>query len=57
MRTDKASGIVNGPNDFLHEQGRPDAIVDLIKAPGDGANANPGAPGDAADLEVPEVQS
>ena len=31
MKTDKASGIVNDPNDFLHEQGRPDAVVDLIK--------------------------
>ena len=31
VKTDKASGIVNDPNDFLREQGRPDAIVDLIK--------------------------
>ena len=31
VKTDKASGIVNDPNDFLHEQGRPDAVVDLIK--------------------------
>lgn len=31
MKTDKDSGIVNDPNDFLREQGRPDAIVDLIK--------------------------
>ena len=31
MKTDKASGIVNDPNDFLREQGRPDAVVDLIK--------------------------
>lgn len=30
-KTDKASGIVNDPNDFLREQGRPDAVVDLIK--------------------------
>ena len=29
--TDKASGIVNDPNDFLREQDRPDALVDLIK--------------------------
>ena len=31
MKTDKDSGIVNDPNAFLHEQGRPDAVVDLIK--------------------------
>ncbi|WP_291448749.1 type ISP restriction/modification enzyme [Actinomyces sp. ICM47] len=31
VKTDKASGIVNDPNDFLHEQGRPAAVVDLIK--------------------------
>ena len=31
MKTDKASGIVNDPNDFLRERGRPDAVVDLIK--------------------------
>ena len=31
VKTDKASGILNDPNDFLHEQGRPDAVVDLIK--------------------------
>ena len=31
VKTDKASGIVNDPNDFLCEQGRPDAVVDLIK--------------------------
>ena len=31
LKTDKASGIVNDPNDFLREQGRPDAVVDLIK--------------------------
>ena len=31
VKTDKASGIVNDPNDFLREQGRPDAVVDLIK--------------------------
>ena len=31
VKTDKASGIVNNPNDFLREQGRPDAVVDLIK--------------------------
>ena len=31
VKTDKASGIVNDPNDFLREHGRPDAVVDLIK--------------------------
>lgn len=31
VKTDKASGIVNDPNDFLRGQGRPDAVVDLIK--------------------------
>ena len=31
VKTDKASGIVNNPNDFLREQGRPNAVVDLIK--------------------------
>ena len=31
VKTDKASGIVNDPNDFLREQGRPDAVVNLIK--------------------------
>jgi helicase C-terminal domain protein len=31
MKTEKASGIVNDPNDFLREQGHPDAVVDLIK--------------------------
>ena len=31
VKTDKASGIVNDPNDFLREQGRPDAVIDLIK--------------------------
>lgn len=31
VKTDKASGIVNDPNDVLREQGRPDALVDLIK--------------------------
>ena len=31
VKTDKASGIVNNPNDFLREKGRPDAVVDLIK--------------------------
>ncbi len=31
VKTDKTSGIVNDPNDFLREQGRPDAVVDLIK--------------------------
>ena len=31
VKTDKASGIVNDPNDFLREQARPDAVVDLIK--------------------------
>ena len=31
VKTDKASGIVNDPNEFLREQGRPDAVVDLIK--------------------------
>ena len=31
VKTDKASGIVNNPNNFLREQGRPDAVVDLIK--------------------------
>ena len=31
VKTDKASGIVNDPNDFLREQGRPDAVVELMK--------------------------
>lgn len=31
VKMDTASGIVNDPNDFLREQGRPDAVVDLIK--------------------------
>lgn len=31
VKTDKASGIVNDPNDFLREQGRPDTVVELIK--------------------------
>ena len=31
VKTDKASGIVNDPNNFLREQGRPNAVVDLIK--------------------------
>ena len=31
VKTDKPSGIVNDPNDFLREQSRPDAVVDLIK--------------------------
>ena len=31
VKTDKASGIVNDPNDFLRERGCPDAVVDLIK--------------------------
>ena len=31
VKTDKDSGIVNDPNAFLREQGRPNAVVDLIK--------------------------
>ena len=31
VKTDKASGIINDPNDFLREQGHPDAVVNLIK--------------------------
>ena len=31
VKTDEASGIINDPNAFLREQGRPDAVVDLIK--------------------------
>jgi helicase C-terminal domain protein len=31
VKTDKVSGIVNDPNDFLRGQGHPDAVVDLIK--------------------------
>ena len=31
VKMDTASGIVNDPNDFLREQGRPDVVVDLIK--------------------------
>lgn len=31
VKTDKASGIVSDPNDFLREQDRPNAVVDLIK--------------------------
>ena len=56
VKTDKASGIVNDPNDFLHEQGRPDAIVDLIKRLVTVSMRTQELLATLPKLEIPEVQ-
>jgi len=30
VKTDKESGITNDPNDYAHEQGKPDYILNLL---------------------------
>ena len=57
MKTDKASGIVNDPNDFLREQGRPDAVVDLIKRLVTVSMRTQELLATLPKLEIPEVQN
>lgn len=57
VKTDKASGIVNDPNDFLREQGRPDAVVDLIKRLVTVSMRTQELLATLPKLEIPEVQS
>lgn len=57
VKTDKASGIVNDPNDFLREQGRPDAVVDLIKRLVTVSMRTQELLETLPKLEIPEVQS
>lgn len=57
VKTDKASGIVNDPNDFLREQGRPDAVVDLIKRLVTVSMRTQELLATLPALEIPEVQS
>ena len=57
VKTDKASGIVNDPNDFLREQGRPDAVVDLIKRLVTVSMRTQELLATLPTLEIPEVQS
>ena len=56
VKTDKASGIVNDPNDFLREQGRPDAVVDLIKRLVTVSMRTQELLATLTKLEIPEVQ-
>lgn len=56
VKTDKASGIVNDPNDFLSEQGRPDAVVDLIKRLVTVSMRTQELLATLPKLEIPEVQ-
>ena len=56
VKTDKASGIVNDPNDFLREQGRPDAVVDLIKRLVTVSMRTQELLATLPPLEIPEVQ-
>ena len=56
VKTDKASGIVNDPNDFLREQGRPDAVVDLIKRLVTVSMRTQELLATLPKLEIPEVQ-
>lgn len=57
VKTDKASGIVNDPNDFLREQGRPDAVVDLIKRLVTVSMRTQELLATLPKLEIPEVQN
>ena len=57
VKTDKASGIVNDPNDFLREQGRPDAVVDLIKRLVTVSMRTQELLATLPPLEIPEVQN
>ena len=57
VKTDKASGIVNDPNDFLREQGRPDAVVDLIKRLVTVSMRTQELLSALPPLEIPEVQT
>ena len=57
VKTDKASGIVNDPNDFLREQGRPDAVVDLIKHLVTVSMRTQELLATLPKLEIPEVQT
>ena len=57
VKTDKASGIVNDPNDFLREQGRPDAVVDLIKRLVTVSMRTQDLLAALPKLEIPEVQN
>ena len=57
VKTDKASGIVNDPNDFLREQGRPDAVVDLIKRLVTVSMRTQELLATLPALEIPEVQN
>ena len=56
VKTDKASGIVNDPNDFLREQGRPDAVADLIKRLATVSMRTQELLATLPKLEIPEVQ-
>ena len=56
VTTDKASGIVNDPNDFLREQGRADAVVDLIKRLVTVSMRTQELLATLPKLEIPEVQ-
>ena len=56
VKTDKASGIVNDPNDFLREQGCPDAVVDLIKRLVTASMRTQQLLATLPKLEIPEVQ-
>ena len=57
VKTDKASGIVNDPNDFLREQGHPDAVVDLIKRLVTVSLRTQELLATLPKLEIPEVQN
>ena len=57
VKTDKASGIVNDPNDFLREQDRPDAVVDLIKRLVTVSMRTQELLATLPALEIPEVQN
>ena len=57
VKTDKASGIVNDPNDFLREQGRPNAVVDLIKRLVTVSMRTQELLATLPKLEIPEVQN
>ena len=57
VKTDKASGIVNDPNEFLREQGRPDAVVDLIKRLVTVSMRTQELLATLPALEIPEVQN
>ena len=57
VKTDNASGIVNDPNNFLREQGRPDAVVDLIKRLVTVSMRTQELLATLPKLEIPEVQT